>query len=621
MEKAKVIPEERLTNGYLQEVGEYGEEMLLDFIIDYMVHINNDPREAYHVDGLTINKTALDIFYDLGIILPFNFGRAPVYNPLIFKKLENFCFDCGFHPGKYFSKSIVIRERKRLELNKKNIDRMKYEVDTYLKVYCGMTLKGLMDRLDNVAASLKGKTEKDQFAKKVDQKHIGELTDSMKMDYMINQVEDRIHEIDPNTRNIIEEIDSILQPIPNRLRPIYEDKVDMERKIKEAFKKSRLPSTRERKLRIRKEAHWRSEEFDYVLNREFLEAAKEEDGTAKVVVCDGKRYLVFRGTWKRTFIGTRWDPKEEYNISHVHYYFMDVTEESSEKIEGFVKKLERCLYGIVAKRFPITEWIRDQLETDEKTALENKWLRFYQLSKQRNEWSGDMNPVPPQFDPIPKYARLVLATLAIKSEPNIPLTGEEIEQYLEKIEIETLISWGNYEISEILCSFENDSPSFKELYEILSRHYFEGKPLVERLRYLSSALTGLLPAGYISENTRPLRLKTLLSEKKSCCEGYVLVLGFLFHLWQNIFPELLEADIRLYLLPDEILNSVVREYEFKEPHMFITVKINDRPEIVDPTNRIWNRMIRKNAGLGELLQEDEYFRSYRIRKIGGESHG
>lgn len=640
MEKADVGVEKRYLKSfvgndifdyahYVQLVGEEGAEMLMNFIINYMVRMNNDPKEGFHlvIDGRLINKTVLSIFYDLGIIIPFDLGADPAYNPLLYQKLGELYHDCGFHPGKDFCRSIVIGDEKRLEIVKKKAEQAMDEVDTYLKVYCGKTfgVEGLKKRLHNIASSLRKKSERDKFAKRIDQMLLGELLDSMKLDYKCCQVQDNIHQINPNTKNIIEEIDSILCSIPNEVRPNYEDQVELERKIKEAFKNSKLPSRKRGKPRIGKGSYWNSYltdkgDYDYVLNLEFLEAIKEKQGTARIVTCGERRYLVFRGTWKKSFIGTRWDPEEEHRFSHIHYYFMDVTKESSEKIDGILKKLERCLHGVVAGRFSITEPIKKQLEISEKTALESKYIKFYELLKLKNEWPEDMNFGPFQIGPIPKYGGLIIATLSISCRPNIPLTREDIKYYLKKIEIETLLSWGDYSDVEAIYSFENGSISFKKLYEILNRLCFEGKPLMERLEYLSSKLTELLPPGHMSENTRPLRLKTLLNEKKSLCEGYVLLLGFIFHLWQNIFPELFEADIRFYLLPNEILNNVVRESEFREPHMFVAIKINDGLKIIDPTNRISESMVRRNKGLQELLQEEGFWRSFRIRKIEEESH-
>ena len=147
MEKTDVVVEKRYLRSYVgndifdfalyvQMVGEEGAETLMNFIINYMELMNNDPKEEFHlvIDGRLINKTVLSIFYDLGIIIPFDLGADPAYNPLLFQKLGELYYDCGFHPGKDFCRSIVIRDEERLEIVKKKVEQAMDEVDTYLNV-------------------------------------------------------------------------------------------------------------------------------------------------------------------------------------------------------------------------------------------------------------------------------------------------------------------------------------------------------------------------------------------------------------------------------------------------------------------------------------------------------
>lgn len=437
------------------------------------------------------------------------------------------------------------------------------------------------------------------------------------LDYVSHEIKEKKHKINPNTKNIIEEIDSIFL---NEMKPNYVDEVELERKIKHAFKNHNRFEPSRKMLRIGKSHHGHScemneGEYDYLLNLEYLEAVKELDGIARIVTCDQKNYLVFRGTSLRSFLGNRWDPHEEYRYSHVHYYFMEIKMENLNDIEGITKKLEKSLHGVVAKRFPIEDCIRDQLEVEEEMALNERYVRHYELVKEARSQLGDMNMEPPQIEPIPKYGGLILTTLSISCKPNIPLTKEDIQSYLEKIEIETLLNLGDFEIRKALYSFKNAGFSFEDLYKILSQQYSEGKRLKERLRLLSSKLTELIPTGYISENTRPLQLKTILNEKKCICEGYVIILGLLFHFWQDIFPELLNNDVYFCLFQNETLNDVVKGAKFREPHMIVVVRIDNRLEVVDPTNRISDETIRRNKGLEELLQGEGYKKIYKIRKI------
>jgi len=618
--------------GYLQIVGEKGEEMLKDFIINYMILINGDSKgySSLHVDGRLINKTIFSVFYDLGIIFPFNLGSDPVYDPFLFQKLKDFYNDCGFHPGKKFTRNIVIRYKGKLELLKKLTIRVEDDVDTFLRLYCGKAngVDGLKELIHNLS-SLKRKSERDQFAQNVDRELIRELLDCMKLDYVNHRILEKVPEISPNTRNIIEEIDLIINPTAlGEVRPGYEDRANLEKKIKDAFKNyRRLPLSRIRDLKVGKNLHMPScqmnnGEYDYLLNHEFLEAVREQDGeTPRIITYEQKKYLVFRGTWKRSFLGTRWNPREEHKFSHIHYYFLEIEEESLDEIETIANKLEKCLHGIVAKRFFIKDCIKEQLETGEKLALEDKYYKYYELLKEKNDWPQEMNIEPPEFDPIPKYGGLILATLSISAKHNIPLSREFIQSYLKKIEIETLLSLGDEEVIRAFSCFKNGSISFKSLYAVLKQQYAEDKSIMERLRYLGLMLTKLLPAGYISQNTRPLKLITLFDERKSLCEGYVLILGFLFHLWQDIFPELLGADIRLYLIPYRVLNDVIEGTEFRESHTFITIRIDGELYVIDPTKRISDKTVKRNEGLEDLLRKEGYWRSYRIMRIEEMHHG
>lgn len=279
------------------------------------------------------------------------------------------------------------------------------------------------------------------------------------------------------------------------------------------------------------------------------------------------------------------------------------------EIERVVKTLERCLHLVFAKRFLISRGIRNQL-ADEKKLLADRYIKHYELLKVKRNELREVDFQSISCDPVPSYGGLILATLSISSEPNF-MTKKGIQIYLGNVENETLLAWGNPNIREFWKDF-----SFEDLYADLCSYYVKGESLSNRLKYIELKLAELFQAGRISENTRPLRLEILFKEKRSNCEGYVLLLGFLFHLWQKIFPELFNAEIRFYLVPNEILNKFIKGTKFREPHMFVGVRIDDYLQIIDPTRVISNETAKRNKGFEKFLQNTRYYWKHcRVRKI------
>ena len=631
MNERDLIYEDTLSNSYNQRIINYllwldenREEILMDFFIKYTVLINNMSRASppVNIDGRFINKTFLKFCDDLGIVLPISLGSDPVYNSLLFSKFGELEEVCGFHPGIELHHSISVDKNTSSKFSEV-IGKTEKDVHSILQYHFGNYM-GVKRPKEIIQDMVWGRTkpEIDQFARyTVDMKMVGEFLVNMKLDYVNQRINEKIHLINPNTKNIIEEIDAILSGESERE---YIDCVDLERELKDIFRnyKRKSFSRKKRKgIAVGDSHHGPSCEmnngnYEYFLNHEYLEAIKDQNGKGKIITYKGKEYLIFRGTCMRSFLGVRLDHREEYRFSHVHYYFLEIEVENRDKI---VRKLEKYLHGVVAKRFLIDSSIRSKIEANEKEILKKRYIKHYELVKELMNELEDVNFDSIHCDPLPAYGGLILATFCISSRPNIPMGREQIQSYLAQIEIETLLSLGNSENIEVIHSFENGL-SFRNLYRRLCTLYLEGKHITERLKYLEMGLRELLPVGYISENTRPLQLKTLLKGKKSNCEGYVLLIGVLLHLWQNIFPELLGTDIRLYLFPHQTLDGVLRETKFREPHMFVAIKINGELEVIDPTNMILNRMIKENRMFKKLLQEHGYWKSYRIRKIEESDH-
>lgn len=169
---------------YLHILDEEREKILLDFIVEYMILINNEQKSAstLNIDGRLINKIYLLFCYKQGITIPFVLGADPAYDPLLFSKLKEFHSACGFHPGLEFTRSILVDKKKLKEL-KENLHQMEREVDTILDLHFRWNLgvTGLREFIYRIVSSLEKKTEKDQLAKAIDQELIDGLLDSMKL--------------------------------------------------------------------------------------------------------------------------------------------------------------------------------------------------------------------------------------------------------------------------------------------------------------------------------------------------------------------------------------------------------------------------------------------------------